>query len=82
MCKEEGKTKPATIVDHIQPHRGDTELFFKGELQSLCKAHHDSVKQSQEHTGIRRGFDGDGMPLDKDHPWFDSEKRKMRASRL
>jgi 5-methylcytosine-specific restriction protein A len=31
---------PATDVDHIQPHRGDPILFFKGPFQSLCHVCH------------------------------------------
>ena len=28
MCKQLGKTTLATVVDHIQPHEGDPELFW------------------------------------------------------
>jgi 5-methylcytosine-specific restriction protein A len=32
----------ATVVDHVIPHRGDVELFWKpGNHQALCKACHD-----------------------------------------
>lgn len=72
MCKEEGKTRVATIADHIVPHRGDRTLFFEGELQSLCKTHHDRDKQQIDQSGFRRGFDDDGFPLDPNHPWKDS----------
>lgn len=30
----------ATDVDHVQPHRGNVELFIHGELQSLCHSCH------------------------------------------
>ena len=40
-CKAQGKIVAATAADHIVPHRGDEELFWNGELQSLCKLHHD-----------------------------------------
>ena len=69
MCLEEGKTKLGTIVDHTIPHKGDEELFFKGELQTLCSSHHNSVKQSQERTGHRKGFDHLGRSLDKNNAW-------------
>ena len=48
MCKGAGVVKIATIADHIIPHRGNWELFIGGELQSLCKRHHDSDKRSEE----------------------------------
>lgn len=39
----------AAVVDHIVPHRGDHALLMdEGNLQSLCKQHHDSTKQSEE----------------------------------
>lgn len=39
----------ASLVDHVQPHRGDKALFWNwNNLQSLCKRCHDSTKQRQE----------------------------------
>jgi len=41
-CMREGKRVPATVVDHIVPHRGDRRLFWDiNNWQSLCKNHHD-----------------------------------------
>ena len=40
-CLKEGRTTPATVVDHIVPHRGDTKLFWdEGNWQPLCETHH------------------------------------------
>ena len=44
MCEAEGSTAIATIADHVEPHRGDPDKFWHGELQGLCKPHHDSTK--------------------------------------
>jgi hypothetical protein len=42
MCEAEGKLTPATVVDHIVPHRGDRRLFWdKTNWQPLCKRCHD-----------------------------------------
>lgn len=49
-CQAEGRVTPATVADHITPHRGDKELF-KGPLQSLCETCHSSVKQREEKEG-------------------------------
>ena len=39
----------ANVVDHIQSHRGDMELFWDASNhQPLCKRHHDSEKQKQD----------------------------------
>ncbi|MEY8001598.1 HNH endonuclease signature motif containing protein [Clostridium sp. Mt-5] len=41
-CMKEDKVTPATVVDHIKPHRGDMKLFWDvSNWQSLCKIHHD-----------------------------------------
>ena len=50
MCLAEGRTEPATVVDHITPHEGNQELFWdsQGNWQPLCKTHHDTDKAEQE----------------------------------
>lgn len=41
-CQRNGKLTPATVVDHIVPHRGDKALFWdKQNWQPLCKSCHD-----------------------------------------
>ena len=48
MCQAEGKTTPATIVDHIEPHKGDWSKFHDPEnFQSLCASHH-GAKSAKE----------------------------------
>lgn len=55
MCLSEERITAATVVDHIVPHRGDTELFWnQANWQSLCKPHHDSDKQALEKSGTQR----------------------------
>ena len=49
-CEKEDRLVPATVVDHIIPHKGDYELFWdKNNWQSLCKRHHDmkTVRESR-----------------------------------
>lgn len=57
LCVECGKTdrtEPATVVDHIRPHRGDRGLFWDSRnWQSLCKRHHDE-KTAREDGGFGR----------------------------
>ena len=39
----------APVVDHIIPHRGNEDMFWdETNLQTVSKAYHDSVKQSEE----------------------------------
>jgi 5-methylcytosine-specific restriction protein A len=69
MCLALGRVEVATVVDHVVPHRGDRKLFYFGDLQSLCKRHHDSTKQQIELSGFARDIGVDGLPLDPNHPF-------------
>jgi 5-methylcytosine-specific restriction protein A len=41
ICRAEGKLTPATVVDHIIPHRGNMKLFWdQDNWQPLCREHH------------------------------------------
>lgn len=41
-CQRRGVLTPATVVDHIIPHRGDKTLFWDTtNWQPLCKSCHD-----------------------------------------
>ena len=42
-CRAHGSLVPATIVDHVVPHRGDQKLFWdERNWQGLCKLCHDA----------------------------------------
>lgn len=66
MCLEENRVEAASVVDHIKPHKGDEVLFFDaGNLASLCKSHHDTVKQRIERSGKEiRPIGQDGWPIE------------------
>lgn len=75
FCGKLNRVTPATVVDHIIPHRGDEVLFWDADnLQSLCKPCHDGAKQAQEKNGFLRGSDLEGLPLDAKHPWYREER--------
>ncbi|WP_454000759.1 HNH endonuclease [Afipia felis] len=41
------------VCDHKTPHRGDERLFWdEGNLQTLCKRCHNSVKQAEEQSSL------------------------------
>ena len=69
LCTALGLVTPATVADHIVPHRGNDEAFFNGELQSLCAACHNAHKQRAEKSGRVVGNANDGSPLDPAHHW-------------
>lgn len=69
FCMDMGKIIPASVADHVIAHKGDEDLFFEGELQSLCKHCHDRHKQRQEKAGFLAGHDASGIPVDPGHHW-------------
>lgn len=53
FCEREGRVTLATVVDHIEPHHGDPNLFWDSDNhQSLCAHCHDSVKKKIENKGL------------------------------
>lgn len=55
-CLRQARIEPATVVDHIIPHKGDQALFWNtSNWQSLCKPCHD-LKTIKEDGGLDSGF--------------------------
>ncbi|MCB6219080.1 HNH endonuclease signature motif containing protein [Bacillus paralicheniformis] len=51
-CMKEGRRVPATVVDHITPHKGDKKLFWdSSNWQPLCAPCH-SRKTAKEDGGF------------------------------
>lgn len=48
--KHGGRPTAASVVDHIEPHRGDMNLFwdFENNVQALCRSCH-SMKTARGH---------------------------------
>lgn len=53
----------ATVVHHAVPHRGDWEKFWAGPFEALCKPHHDSHGQLEDHGKKTIQFDASGWPI-------------------
>lgn len=50
--KKRGEYVSATVIDHIVPHKGDSQLFWdESNWQSLCKKCHDQ-KTAREDGGF------------------------------
>lgn len=53
-CLADAIVTSATVVDHIDPHKGDMVKFWTYDnWQSLCKRHHD-IKTATEDGGFGR----------------------------
>ena len=51
-CRRDGRLTPATVVDHIIPHKGNRDLFWdEKNWQALCKPCHDR-KTAKEDGGF------------------------------
>lgn len=66
---ERGERRPSTHCDHVNPHRNDPRLFFKGPFQGLCDPCHNAKKQREELEGFSRTIGLDGWPVDDRHPF-------------
>jgi hypothetical protein len=70
MCDDEGVTRSALEVDHIEKHNGDPIKFWDVDnWQGLCRFHHRSVKAKMERSGQVHGSKINGDPIDPNHPW-------------
>jgi 5-methylcytosine-specific restriction endonuclease McrA len=68
-CKTRGIIVPATVVNHITPHKGDLTLFYDpANHESTCKPCHDGAIQSEERIGFSKEIGIDGWPTDQRHP--------------
>lgn len=52
-CNLRGEVVLATVVNHVEPHRGDWDKFINGPFESLCKTCHDSEVQREERANAR-----------------------------
>lgn len=68
LCHAKGRIVPATVCDHIEPHKGDKARFWNGPFQSLCEPCHNGTKQQVERIGYCIEVGLDGWPIDKAHP--------------
>lgn len=51
-CEADGISEPATVVDHVVPHKGDRRLFWDvSNWQPLCKRHHDRKTAEESRFG-------------------------------
>jgi 5-methylcytosine-specific restriction protein A len=68
MCLSDGAVTAASVVDHVEPHHGDAQMFWNGKLQSLCAPCHNKRKANIEQRGYDTAVGVDGYPIDPNHP--------------
>ena len=68
-CLAKDRTTAATVVHHIEAHKGDRARFLDPtNLASSCAPCHDSDEQSEERLGYSKEIGADGWPVDPRHP--------------
>ena len=56
-CKKNKRIRPAKVVDHIKPHKGNKKLFYdEANLQPLCKSCHDRKTAKEDGRWKRRVY--------------------------
>ena len=56
-CKKRDRVTPATVVDHVIPHKGNEELFWSQEnWQPLCKSCHDRKTAKEDGRWRKKGI--------------------------
>lgn len=71
-CGRHGLVVPATVVDHITPHKGNRKLFWdRSNWQALCKGCHDEKTLGEQGKSQYKmpGCTTGGYPTDPRHPW-------------
>jgi 5-methylcytosine-specific restriction protein A len=52
-CRAQGRMVPATVVDHVVPHRGDQKLFWdERNWAPACKSCHDAKTAREGPLGL------------------------------
>lgn len=75
-CSQRGRTKIATIVDHIVPIADGGSMWSRSNWQPLCgtcsdaKTAQENVRRRTGRVVPRKGCDASGWPLDESHLWF------------
>ncbi|AKR57134.1 holin [Devosia sp. H5989] len=63
-CEAAGLVIEASLVDHVEPHRGDQSKFWDSKhWQPCCQWHHDVVKQRLETMWDRGDIGADALWL-------------------
>jgi 5-methylcytosine-specific restriction enzyme A len=68
-CLANGVVEPATMVDHVIPHKGNMNVFWNSaDWQSLCDWCHKAIKASVEHSWINGKAVKASLRLNRKHP--------------
>ena len=79
LCDAMGRFRVGNEVDHID---NDASNNLRSNLQNLCRPCH-SAKTRRDQSGSKfvKGCDGDGIPLDPNHPWRIAVEREKSPER-
>jgi 5-methylcytosine-specific restriction enzyme A len=79
-CQAIGQVKAASVVDHVEPHKGDMIKFWDASMwQTSCAWHHDVVKQALEQQYERGTLSLSDLWLNSQAAIKLSRKRQAKA---
>jgi 5-methylcytosine-specific restriction enzyme A len=68
-CLANGIVEPASMVDHVVPHKGNMNVFWNSiDWQSLCDWCHKAIKASVEYSWINGKAGQASLRLNRKHP--------------
>lgn len=74
-CSANGVVEPATVLDHIVPHKGDQSLFWDpNNWQGLCEWCDKAVKRPIENRWLAEGGDAGELRLDRFVPGWRAKR--------
>jgi len=76
-CSQDNHVKAATIVHHLEDHKGNWSAFISSPVESLCKQCHDNIWSDSEVLGYQRGCDINGRPYKAKPIYIDKNKRRV-----
>ena len=75
-CLQDNTIRAATVVHHLEDHKGDWRVFISSPVESLCKQCHDNIWSDSEVLGYQRGCDIFGAPYKTKPIYINKNKRK------
>ena len=71
LCLDRGDVTPATVADHIEPHKGNYNAFVLGPAEEpLCAPAMMVCNRASNAEATRRAIGVDGYPVDRAHPFY------------
>jgi 5-methylcytosine-specific restriction enzyme A len=79
-CLQDNTIRAATVVHHLEDHKGDWHTFCTSPVESLCDPCHNRIVSGTRVLGYQRGCDINGKPYKTNPIYIDHNKRNATPS--